>query len=202
MNKYNSLLTIFARTVFQLYQKDIEQAKLFHLKSCPHAGCFGILHQSKYHRKPRGIPDFIFQHLKINKDSITLQFSFCCSVCRKRLTPPSHRFFSQSPYWSCVVLWIAAWVEGKDDIKQKHIYRFHQAFDISFRTIARWKSAVQRMSQRTKKFCLERSFPHTSLLIISRTLRVNQPSHGLKDAFIFCQKILSFIGHDFYFNSS
>ena len=75
--------------------KDLAEQK--RIKACPFCGA--PLHTSNYFRNPRGGPDHI-------PESWTLRHSLCCSAenCRKRVLPPSLRFWDRKVYWSIVIL--------------------------------------------------------------------------------------------------
>ena len=52
-------------------------------EACPR--CDGALHSATYPRKPHGLTAAL-------RDDVR-RFSLCCSVCRRRVNPPSVRFF-------------------------------------------------------------------------------------------------------------
>ena len=52
---------------------------------CPRCGC--ALHSATYPRKPHGLAAAL-------RDDVR-RFSLCCSVCRRRVKPPSVRFFGR-----------------------------------------------------------------------------------------------------------
>ena len=92
---YQSLLT--NPNFYQvLLQSDREIAALEQAKGCL---CEGILHQSNYPRKPRGLP-------QDTDPSFCIRFSFCCNQegCRKRVTPPSLRFLGRKVYTSVIIV--------------------------------------------------------------------------------------------------
>ena len=73
---------------FHFVLKSIDQdlAKGIQQQGCPRCG--GALHHSDYPRSPCGVsPPF----RKYYEDRL----SFCCCLCRKRITPPSVRFFGR-----------------------------------------------------------------------------------------------------------
>jgi len=88
------------KTLFShLYEIDKNTAELYRQLPCPHCG--GPLYFSNYMRKPRGEPEGV-------PEKYFIQFSLCCGTegCRKRLMPPSCRFFGRKVYWFAVILCI------------------------------------------------------------------------------------------------
>ena len=75
--------------------KDLAHQK--RVNACPFCGA--PLHASNYFRNPRGGPGTI-------SEAFTLRHSLCCSAenCRKRVLPPSLRFWDRKVYWSMVIL--------------------------------------------------------------------------------------------------
>ena len=71
--------------------------------------CGGPLHYANYWRKPRGGPP----DLQIFFD---LRYSLCCGKegCRRRVMPPSVRFWGRRVYWAPVVLLLTALRQGKN----------------------------------------------------------------------------------------
>lgn len=84
--KFNALFSL-------LYEIDLEFAEQTKVKHCPFAG--GPLHYANYPRKPRGgHPDL--------PEAFQVRFSLCCSrpECRRRVLPPSVRFYERKVYWA------------------------------------------------------------------------------------------------------
>ena len=75
--------------------KDLADQK--RVNACPFCGA--PLHTFNYFRNPRGAPGNI-------PELLTLRHSLCCSAenCRKRVMPPSLRFWDRKVYWSIVIL--------------------------------------------------------------------------------------------------
>ena len=67
--------------------KRIDEAEAASCRSagCPHCG--GELHSATYPRKPHGLAPSLRADAR--------RFSFCCAECRRRVTPPSSRFFGR-----------------------------------------------------------------------------------------------------------
>ena len=71
--------------------------------------CGGPLHYANYPRKPRGGPPDLDEVFEI-------RYSLCCGRegCRRRLLPPSVRFWGRRVYWAPVVLIITALRQGRN----------------------------------------------------------------------------------------
>ncbi len=70
-------------------------------RGCPRCG--GRLDRADYPRKPRGLPSAW-------EDAFSRRFSFCCANqgCRRRITPPSLRFFGRRVYVAAVFVLVCA----------------------------------------------------------------------------------------------
>jgi hypothetical protein len=71
--------------------------------------CGGPLHNAHYRRKPRGGPPDLYEAYEV-------RFSLCCGApgCRRRILPPSVRFWHRRVYWAPVVLLVSALRQGKN----------------------------------------------------------------------------------------
>ena len=69
----------------QLERIDKKEAASCREEGCPRCG--QILHSATYPRKPHGLT----AELRVG----ARRFSFCCAMCRGRVTPPSVRFFGR-----------------------------------------------------------------------------------------------------------
>ena len=80
-----------------LFFIDTDLAEQKRGNSCPFCGA--PLHTSNYLRKPRGGPGNI-------PETFSIRHSLCCSAenCRKRVLPPSLRFWDRKVYWGIVIL--------------------------------------------------------------------------------------------------
>jgi hypothetical protein len=78
-------------------------------KSTPLPYCGGPLHYANYWRKPRGGPPDL-------QKFFDLRYSLCCGKegCRRRVMPPSVRFWGRRVYWAPVVLLFTALRQGKN----------------------------------------------------------------------------------------
>ena len=80
-----------------LFFIDTDLAEQKRGNSCPFCGA--PLHTSNYLRKPRGGPGNI-------PEAFSIRHSLCCSAenCRRRVLPPSLRFWDRKVYWGIVIL--------------------------------------------------------------------------------------------------
>jgi len=71
--------------------------------------CGGALHSADYERKPRGGPPDL-------DEAFEKRFSLCCSRegCRRRVMPPSVRFWGRRVYLAPVVLLVTALRQGRN----------------------------------------------------------------------------------------
>ena len=74
-----------ARVWSFLKRVDAAEAEAYREAGCPRCG--GELHSARYPRKPHGLAADLGGDVR--------RFSFCCAVCRRRVTPPSVRFFGR-----------------------------------------------------------------------------------------------------------
>lgn len=108
---------------FKLLQMvDADLAKKAHTFGCGYCGA--KLHCGDYPRKPLGGP-------VSNK-----RFSFCCSKCRKRKTPPSVVFLGRKVYLGVVVVLAGAMMHG---LTAGRVERLRQVLGIDERTLGRWR---------------------------------------------------------------
>ena len=84
--------------------KRIDEAEAASCRSagCPHCG--GELHSATYPRKPHGLAPPLRDDAR--------RFSFCCAACRRRVTPPSARFFGRRFRVAPLFLIVSALVLG------------------------------------------------------------------------------------------
>jgi len=81
-----------------LKQVDAAEAEACRAAGCPRCG--GALHSATYPRKPHGLAADL-------RDDVR-RFSLCCSVCRRRVKPPSVRFFDRRFYVGALFLVVSA----------------------------------------------------------------------------------------------
>ena len=81
-----------------LKQVDAAEAASCRAAGCPRCG--GALHSATYPRKPHGLAADLRADVR--------RFSLCCSVCRRRVNPPSVRFFGRRFYVAPLFLMVSA----------------------------------------------------------------------------------------------
>lgn len=71
--------------------------------------CGGPLHNAHYLRKPRGGPPEL-------DEAFEVRFSLCCGRegCRRRVLPPSLRFWGRRVYWAPVFFLVTALRQGRN----------------------------------------------------------------------------------------
>lgn len=112
---------------FLLFAFDEDLAEKAKLARCPFCGA--PLHQAHFQRKPRGGAQDL-------DDLHNCRFSFCCYQCRKRLTPPSFRFFGRKVYFGAIFLLVSAMLGGASPERRR---RLHEICGADARTLGRWK---------------------------------------------------------------
>jgi DNA-directed RNA polymerase subunit RPC12/RpoP len=105
-----------------LDQVDLELAQAAQIGRCQYCG--SKLHRGDYPRKPRGGPDW------------TTRYSFDCSQCRRRNTPPSVRFLGRRVYIGVVVVLVTAMTHG---VNPRRVEVLRRELKIDERTLKRWR---------------------------------------------------------------
>jgi hypothetical protein len=149
-----------------LFSIDKKLAAIVRQLGCP---CGGRLHCANYPRNPRGGPDDLPREYRY-------RLSFCCDRegCRKRITPPSVRFFGRKVYLAAVVVLVAALRQGSTP---RPVRELSKRFDVDRRTIVRWQGFWRE------------HFPHTPFWKVHRARLVPVPEavtlpRALLDAFL------------------
>src|SRR3990167_3296407 len=93
--------------------------------------CGGELHQANYPRSPFGLPEQF-------RDQYDERFSFCCALCRKRITPQSVRFFGRRWFPAPLLLLISVLTLGVNKRRLAQIKRYF-GIVISESTLRRWR---------------------------------------------------------------
>jgi hypothetical protein len=111
-----------AHLIKLLLMVDAEWAQQAQEAGCPHCGA--KLHHGDYKRKPHGalVGDW--------------RYSFCCSQCRKRKTPPSVRFLGRKVFAGVAVVLVSAMQHG---LSRQRIKRLQQELSITESTLRRWR---------------------------------------------------------------
>lgn len=118
-----------ARFHLLLTQIDHELAEAAAKKGCPHCG--GQLDQANYPRSPFGLLATFRCHYES-------RLSFCCAECRKRLTPPSVRFFGRRWFVAPVFLLICLLRSGINERRLNQVWH-HFGIRVSESTWKRWR---------------------------------------------------------------
>ena len=98
------------------------------IKSCPHCG--GDLHAASYPRKPRGVERSLVAGAR--------RLSFCCARegCRRRITPPSVRYFGRRVYVAFVFVFLTAMSQGE---RRPEFRSVVDRLGVDKRTLQRWR---------------------------------------------------------------
>jgi len=113
-----------------LYKIDQDFAEDTKAKRCPFCG--GPLHNAHYQRKPRGGPPDL-------QEAFEVRFSLCCGRpgCRRRVLPPSVRFWGRRVYWAPVILLVSALRQGQNPVIT--LERLKALCGVCRLTIKRWE---------------------------------------------------------------
>jgi hypothetical protein len=98
-------------------------------QGCPY--CKGKLHRADYPRSPIGM-------LLQFRDYYNERLSLCCAICRKRITPPSVRFFGRRWYPAPLHLLMSALMLGINERRLLLVKR-HFGVIVSESTWKRWR---------------------------------------------------------------
>ena len=114
-----------ARVWAFLKQVDEAEAALWRSAGCPHCGA--ALHSATYPRKPHGLAP------ELRGDA--RRCSLCCCRCRRRVTPPSARFFGRRFRVAPLLVMVSALVAG-DGARVEAVRR---KWGIPVLTLRRWR---------------------------------------------------------------
>lgn len=126
-----------------LYKIDQDLAERARARRCPFCG--GRLHCAHYPRKPRGGPPDL-------REVFEVRFSLCCSRdgCRRRVLPPSVRFWNRRVYWAPVVLLVTALRQGKNPAVT--LQRLKSLCRLWRSTVKRWQRYFQDIFPKTDTY--------------------------------------------------
>jgi hypothetical protein len=118
-----------SRFFLLLVTLDRDLAEQLRVQRCPQCGA--VLHYGRYARKPRGGPPDL-------PPDYDRRDSLCCAAhgCRKRVLPPSLRFFGRRVYLGPVFVLVSVMVHG---ITAKRAAALRALVGVSVRTLARWR---------------------------------------------------------------
>ena len=117
-----------ARIWIVLLGMDQDVAEQVRRAGCTHCG--GALHVANYPRKPRGVCRAL---LGVAYEQ---RLSFCCTLCRRRATPPSVRFLGRKAYLGIIVTLALALENGLSPRRRR---RLIDELDLSAQTLHRWR---------------------------------------------------------------
>ena len=119
---FNASFHLLLNTIDQEFANKAKQ------QGCP---CGGKLHQADYPRSPFGIPAAF-------RASYDERFSLCCDTCRRRITPPSVRFFGRRWFPAPLLVFISALMLGVNERRCALVKR-HFGITVSESTWRRWR---------------------------------------------------------------
>ena len=113
-----------------LHRLDEDLAATAGAARCPHCG--GALHRGDYPRKPRGVGRALLG------PAYERRHSFCCSRdgCRRRVTPPSVRFFGRRVFLGALVVLVSALAQGLTGQRRAGLA---QQIGAGAQTLERWR---------------------------------------------------------------
>ena len=122
-----------------LLRFDQDRSEEVRAARCPYCG--SKLHFARYPRKPRGGPADL-------PAAYDRRESLCCSAdgCRRRVLPPSLRFFGRRVYLGPVFVLVSAMISG---ITEKRAAELYELVGVTIRTLARWRKWWRKTFPRT-----------------------------------------------------
>jgi hypothetical protein len=144
----NNLLINASDLYSNLFQVDKELADKTREKGCPHCG--GTLHSANYPRQLKGCG-------LLTVDTKIIRFSFCCATdgCRRRVTPPSVRFFGRKRYMAMVLVLISSILHK---LTRQGAKELKKLAGVSYRTLFRWKAWWQNSFSITQFWKYNKAF--------------------------------------------
>jgi hypothetical protein len=124
---HNFLINANFHSFLDLMEQDL--ANQTQQRGCPKCG--RKLHQANYPRSPVGI-------LARFRDYYKERLSFCCSKCRKRMTPPSVKFFGRRWYAAPLFILISALACGISEYRLAQVKR-HFGINVTESSWKRWR---------------------------------------------------------------
>lgn len=103
--------------------------------------CGNKLHQANYPRSPLGLPS----QLRYHHDE---RLSLCCDTCRKRITPPSVRFFGRRWFPAPLLILVSALILGINERRLQQVKQ-HFGITVSESTWKRWRRWWRESFQKT-----------------------------------------------------
>jgi hypothetical protein len=115
---------------FHLLLNTIDQELTFETQQKGCLYCGGKLHQADYPRSPLGLPAQF-------RDTYEERYSLCCSICRRRSTPSSVRFFGRRWFPAPLLVLISALMRGANERRRLQVKQYF-GFTVSQSTWKRW----------------------------------------------------------------
>ena len=119
--------SIFSNARVWAFLKQVDEAEAARCRSAGCAHCGAVLHSATYPRKPHGLAPELREDAR--------RFSFCCADCRRRVTPPSARFFGRRFRVAPLLVMVSALVLG-GGARMEAIGR---KYGVPVRTLNRWR---------------------------------------------------------------
>jgi hypothetical protein len=136
-----------ARLYLLMDRFDREMADSSRLAGCPY--CTERLHQANYPRKPRGASCKLGPQFEE-------RWSFCCAgrECRRRVTPPSVRYFGRKVYLGAVFVLCMAMEHGLQSGRGQQLGKL---LGVSRQTLERWRVYWQQTFVQTPLWKIARA---------------------------------------------
>ena len=119
--------SIFSNARVWAFLKQVDEAEAARCRSAGCTHCGAVLHSATYPRKPHGLAPALRDDAR--------RFSFCCADCRRRVTPPSARFFGRRFRVAPLLVMVSALVLG-GGARMEAIGR---KCGVPVRTLNRWR---------------------------------------------------------------
>ena len=118
--------SIFSNARVWAFLKQVDEAEAARCRSAGCAHCGAALHSATYPRKPHGLAP------ELRGDA--RRYSLCCCRCRRRVTPPSARFFGRRLRIAPLFVMVSALVLGGARVEA-----IGRKYAIPVRTLKRWR---------------------------------------------------------------
>ena len=125
------VVDFLCRSEFHALLNEIDQSLANEMCRSPCPNCGGRLHASNYPRCPHGVPTQF-------RDQYEQRLSFSCADCRKRITPPSVKFFGRYWHVAPMLILISALQLGINDRRIEQVKR-HFGVTVRASTWKRWR---------------------------------------------------------------
>ena len=156
--------SIFSNARVWAFLKQVDEAEAARCRSGGCAHCGAVLHSATYPRKPHGLAPALREDAR--------RFSFCCADCRRRVTPPSARFFGRRFRVAPLLVMVSALVLGGG----ARVKAISAKWGIPLVTLKRWRqwwgeTFVHTRAWRAKRAELAVEPGEAALRIVLRRIR-------------------------------